>query len=257
MNIGGQTTIKSIVAQYKLDHDIEGTKWDLKLKNWASDCFIELGNVGMDTTVAVELPISDRNTVQLPDDFMDYIKIGIYLNGRMRVFSRDSSLKFDGVEIGGKKGHCEDKGGNSTSNTSNVWVYEYHWGEHYRDGNFVGEFYSSTSKDNRPLFRVNRRQRRIRLSSDISGDYLALEYKSTGVGFDGNAYIDRVYKSAIYNYLEWRQAIVDRSSPVSRTVMLQGVYEDSLRNAVFRASMFTPEEFLDAIYSTYKSTIKP
>ena len=209
---------------------------------------------------------TDNDTVELPDDFVDYVKIGIVgSDGLIYVFAENKNqnmaMKYlldtagnridsdnDGVfdRVDAKK---QGVGRASTSDfesyTFRNFLYEGNIGRAYGigGGKYSGEF------------RINHEQNRIELYStagysEVVIEYIADEARSTNPSI--HIYAENALRSYIYYRLIERKASV----PMGEKSRARQEYYNERRLANARLKSFTKEEALKTIRKNYKQSPK-
>jgi hypothetical protein len=237
------------------------------LRNYALRGIRELGFDIMKRIKSLKLDINtDNDTVELPDDFVDYTKIGIVGgDGLIYVFGENKNQNMamqyktdasgnpidsdsDGVYdredakfISSARGTMSD----FESYTFRNFLYEGNIGRAYGigGGKYSGEF------------RINYEQNRIELYSTSQYDEVVIEYiadeaRSTNPSI--HIYAENALRSYIYYRLVERKANV----PMGEKMRARQEYYNERRLANARLKSFTKEEALKTIRKNYKQSPK-
>lgn len=201
----------------------------------------------LDNIEVVYLRMSDAKTVDLPADFVDWLKIGVPMGGKLRVLTNHKQILFprqfaDGAEVGNT-----DDGGVSES------VF---FTDHFRDGQFVGGLYGMPGGADQAFYRIDREMRTIIFSGSIPRAEIVLEYISTGIKLQGTTVIPREAVSALRAWALWQ--IIEDDPKVSPTQKerKKAQYEEQLHALDYFQSAFTKDEYKRHVYKHSKQTAK-
>ena len=209
---------------------------------------------------------TENDTVELPDDFVDYTKIGVIgSDGLIYVFgenkNQNMAMKYkkdaagnnidsDGDGVYDRVDAKEDGVGRAStadfeSYTFRNFLYEGNIGRAYGIG---GGMYSGE-------FRINYEQNRIELYStagysEIVIEYIADEARSTNPSI--HIYAENALRSYIYYRLIERKSSV----PAGEKMRARQEYYNERRLANARLKSFTKEEALKTIRKNYKQSPK-
>jgi len=208
----------------------------------------------------------DTKTVDLPNDYITYTKIGYNDGGVISLFGLNNSLMLArkpddcGNPMNENTTNCGESttsgSGNQLSNL--ILPYSgYYYAPHYRNGQFVGELYGGAGgRHNDGEFRIDKTNRKIVFNSEVQVSEIILEYKSSGVSDDGSTCIPREYVPALKAFIHWqRRRYKDKVSRGEKNALRQEYYDafEQLKNLNLS---FTLREFLDSTRGSYKQTPK-
>ncbi len=256
---------KETKGYVNLDYIVRSVNIDLKqnavneyqtLLHLAAEGFTEL-NMYVTANVRVEyLPIAENLTAQLPDDFIDYTKVGILINGKVWTLSHNKTLAVPRlVDI------CGDTLANvsqcSLNDSSfNFPNFGFYFANHFRNGQYVGEMYGLGGGFNFADFRIDYERRQIALSSQTPKTELILEYLSSGIKTDGSTVVPRSTVKTLKAYVHWMRIEYDERVAANRKARLQDLYYIAYDKLIFFENAFTLSEYLDHTYKESKSTPK-
>lgn len=197
----------------------------------------------------VSLSINDNDTVDLPEDFMNYSKIGIVgADGRIHCLGRDNSINMNpayndcGVQI-------------ANPNTQNS---DYPFGGLPYAGSFYGLggdtnggiFGLGGGNNNIGYYRLDRPGNRLLLANMnvLAGATIILEYTadinaSSAGDFEVHPYIIDTIK----NYISWRYVNGDRNTSLGEKQLRRHEYFNSLRISKSRYGASTISEWAAAL----------
>ena len=207
-----------------------------------------------------------NDTVELPDDFVDYTKIGIVGgDGLIYVFGENKNLaaplKYN-TDAAGNAIDSDSDGvfdrvdaktdGASTSSSSNYECYTF---RNFLYGGNIGRAYGAGGGNYSGEFRVNFEQNRIELSSssgysEIVIEYIADEARSSNPSI--HIYAENALRSYMYFRLIERKANV----PMGEKARARQEYYNERRLANARLKSFTKEEALKTIRKNFKQSPK-
>tara|TARA_R100000231_G_scaffold128122_3_gene99125 strand:- start:427 stop:1272 length:846 start_codon:yes stop_codon:yes gene_type:complete len=260
------------------DDDYAGNASDNQLRTHALRGIREFGFDMSKTIRSLKLTVDTaNNTVELPDDFVDWSKVGVVGNdGIVYVLGENKNLNFSqaysnasGTKVGNAASAIDsdgdgvfdridsksatNSGSPSMSNDitngfdSAIFRNYYYGAQNAIYGHGGGHLYGE--------FRVNLDQNRIELGSndDISEvviEYVADEARSKNP--DVHVYLEEALRSYMYYKIIERKASV----PVSEKARARQEYYNERRKANARIKSFTKEEALKTIRKNYRQSPK-
>lgn len=196
----------------------------------------------------VYLRMSDAKTVDLPSDFVDWNKIGIPINGKLKVLTRKDNIllprKFaDGEDVG----NADDENGPTGS---------LYFTDHFRNGQFVAGLYGMPGGADTAYYRLDREKRQIVFSGSVPRAEIVLEYISSGVNVGGTTVIPVEAVPALRAYALWQNIENDRKVPMNEKERKKAQYEEELEALRFFQTAFTKEEYQQMVWKSTRQTIK-
>jgi len=237
------------------------------IRNYALRGIREMGFDIMKRVKSLKLSVNTtNNTVELPDDFVDYVKMGVVGgDGLVYVFAENKnqnmSMKYVLDAAGnpidsdndGVYDRVDAKDGAATrpsltdfeSYTFRNFLYEGNIGRAYGigGGKYSGEF------------RINYEQNRIELYSTAGYDEIVIEYiadEARSVNPSIHVYAENALRSYIYYRLVERKANV----PMVEKSRARQEYYNERRLANARLKSFTKDEALKTIRKNFKQSPK-
>lgn len=211
----------------------------------------------------VYLHMSTAKTVDLPADFITYTKIGIPINGKLKVLTQHDQILFPRVF---------DDTGVPVGNTTLTDIHEsvptdaIFFSDHWRGGIFVGGLFGLPGGIDMAYYRVDKEKRQIVFSGSVPRSEIVLEYISTGLKIDGSSLIPRECVDALRNYVLWKLVENDMTGFMTGRAQLKtAMAEIGRRKQEFTESIaalrdfdssFTIDELKRALYSGYRQTPK-
>lgn len=202
----------------------------------------------LDNIEVVYLRMSEAKTVDLPADYVDYLKIGVPVNGKLRVLTNHDKILLPRTFADGEPvGNTDD----ATSTNQTLFFVD-----HFRGGQFVGGLYGMPGAVDQGYYRIDRETRTIVFSGSIPRGEVVLEYISSGVGLQGTTVIPREAVPALRAYLLWQ--IIENDSKVSgnEKERKKSQYEEQLHALDFFQSAFTKDEYRKHVLKHTRQSIK-
>lgn len=198
----------------------------MRLLQFANNGFRRLNLAdGMPVTMkTVTLPVdAATNTAILPNDYVDYYKIGLCINGVLVNFDMNDSLCLDSAEPASVcsceeiaesiSTCCNGSGGSAFSGGDSAygtWYYPYY--SYWHNGQFVAGAYGVGAGYRHGGYKINIPANKIQFDSCVTASEIVLEYKSSGLTGDGNAIIEQTAIPALIAYvqMEYNESVKDK-----------------------------------------------
>jgi hypothetical protein len=178
------------------------------------------------------LTISDINKVDFPDDFVDFISIGVVDGGKIWRLSPNKDFIVVTTEDGDEETQDENEGqGVSIPNES------------------VSGYYARGGSNNKGYYQIEWDKRRIGVIN-VSEDTVILTYITSGIDVDNTTYIPIKYIPALQSYIAWWSIALDNNIPLSQKQMAEHTYI-MMRNQLRKSESPTLEEYEEALLSTF------
>jgi hypothetical protein len=237
------------------------------LRNYALRGIREMGFDMLKRIKSLKLTVNaSNNTVELPDDFVDYTKIGIVgSDGLIYVFGENKNQNMAMKYVVDSSNEPIDSDGDGVydrvdAKTEGVGRASISDFESYTFRNFlyegnIGRAYGIGGGMYSGEFRINYEQNRIELYStagysEVVIEYIADEARSTNPSI--HIYAENALRSYIYYRLVERKANV----PMGEKARARQEYYNEKRLANSRLKSFTKEEALKTIRKNYKQSPK-
>lgn len=265
---------------------------DVVVRNTALRGIREFGFDVTNRVKSIKATIASNNSVSLPDDFIDLIKIGVVdSDGVVRVFNQNKNLNMsrrlkttsdfnnaaqdqletldtlnsdsEGGPLGTESdGHPDntipdsilDKGA-STGSASSGNDFEYYVFENYLYQGGMGRLYGAGGAHMRGQYRINYDEARIELDTENSLSEIIIEYVSDEARSTNpivHVYAEEALRSYIYYKLVERKSNV----PLAEKSRARQEYYNERRKAKARLSNFSKSEALSTIRKNFKISPK-
>jgi len=175
---------------------------------YASDCLRELSMDDLKVVQAKKLSVNEYNAVDLPNDYLDYVKVGVEVGQNVRPLVETSGLNrmvnrdadFNPIPY-----YNPQKG------NTNPIQYGYlnpinWWGVNFNEyGEFTGRQFGAGAGVQTDVFTVVKERNQIQLTDHLTGlETIVLEYISNGQSADAATQIDSYAIATIEAYILWQ-----------------------------------------------------
>jgi len=215
--------------------------------HYAQKCFRELNLDTLKTVQVTELTIGNGNSVSLPSDFIDWVKVGIKVGQYVKPLVQLPSLM---------KTPNRDANGNEIT-------YPEMWRGYYLQvngndrGEHLGKDYGHGNGSSADSFTFVPGRNELRF--DISypkGNKILLEYIGYGTNANTTTSITMYAQDTVENYIIWKYKCSLRNSPVATQQMAMQEYYNSLRILRGRLNAVTVQDIIRISRNNYKASIK-
>lgn len=241
-------TLEGVVMDYLNDRGIYNLRNYKRYLQWAIRGFTSLSIFNLNTIEVRYLEVSEAGTVVLPDDYIDYTKIGYMLGDSIWTLGLNNNLGLvrDEQVAGG------DFDTIKTAGTESAYFVP-----HWHMGLYVPALYGAGGGANRAFYRIDKEEGVIQLEGTIpigdghSSGYLVLEYISSGVSLVGTTFIPKQAWEAMNTFLHWKEA--ENADPHVQVTIDYWAKRHSNELVQLNAfeDNFTPDELMDVIRSGY------
>lgn len=272
-------TLKDVIGDFKIALDSDdyiSNVSDVQLRNIALRGIRDIGfDIGKKVK-SLKLPVETNDTVLLPDDFVDLIKIGVVAeDGLVYVFAENKNINhsyekisntgvdatyttFNNSPLNIEANKVEDivEAKTATLNQSDTIdsFYEYVFENFMYEGG-IGRIYGMGGGHHRGEYRINLDQNRIEVQkgSDISEvvlEYVADEARS------GNPTVHVYAEEALRAYMYYKLIEKKATVPAGEKARARAEYYNERRLANARLSNFTKENALKTIRKNFTQVPK-
>jgi len=200
------------------------------------------------TNIEVEyLYMDEAKIVNVPSDFIDWVKVGIPVNGKLVTLTKRKNMllprKFpDGKDVG----HLDSADpGNVSSFVS-----------HFKGGKYVGALYGMSGGYNVAYFRYDEEMRQFIFTPEVPRSEIVLEYVSSGVSLTSSTTIPRPAVKPLLSWTHWQLGEFDKRIPGHEKTRREKLYDRDVME--LRSFVFTPtmDEYRDIMYKMLKQSPK-
>jgi hypothetical protein len=204
----------------------------------------------LDNIEVVYLRMGSAKTVDLPCDFVDWCKIGIPINGKIKVLTQNNSILLprtfaDGEEVGNTDGES------AMAPEGSVFFLD-----HFRGNQFVAGLYGMPGGIDQAYYRFDRESRTIVFSGSIPRAEIVLEYISSGINLGGQTVIPREAVPALRAFALWQ--LIENDSKVSggEKERKKAQYEEQVEAVRAFQNTFTADEYRRHVYKHSRQSPK-
>jgi hypothetical protein len=191
----GLITLKDVVVNTMMDLGPEAQKAEyFRFMQWAIRGFGELKQFHLNYVKEVTLDITDINTVILPPDYVNFVSIGIGINGRMWTFTKDNTIISPEGESCGAEAFTDENGE----------------GVSIGDGGYVSG-YGVPGGRNMAYYKLDLQNNRIILDQNLSRTSVKLKYITSGINLDGPTYIPLMARECLIAWVHWKRVQHNRN----------------------------------------------
>lgn len=212
----------------------------------------ELGLTSAPYVKTAHLEMLSNKAIDLPSDYIKYVKIGICVNGRILTLGLDNSLC-----LNDNYSECGDPLEIAMANLSNdenagddgLFGYGYGWPflDIFSNGQFVGGLYGVGGGFNsRGYYRVNESMNQIQFTSNVPSETIVLEYIADPINPDGTASVPKNAIEALIAFVNWKIAEYKRGVPLSVAADAERKWIIQFKKVRHMNMMFTVQEYLDS-----------
>ena len=235
MDTAGLISLKHIVSSYQNETGDYSPSSYKRLMQLAIEGFTDL-NIFHSPAIKTEtLTVTEINTIDVPEDYVDYVRIGIIVDGSIWTLTKNNNIPLL------RSISCGEDVGDADNQVSPRLQYDWH--------------YSFAGGTNIGMYRYDPEYRRIVLSGNMIGQSVVLEYMSSGVSCSGATWVPREAGEVIKEYMYWK-SIQRTDAAVSQKELAMRNYYIALEKYKAMAYSFSVDEFLDAVRSGEKQTVK-
>lgn len=211
-----------------------------KLLQYAIWGFEKLHYTTINSVKVAYLTMSDLNTVQLPNDYVQYYKIGIPIGGKLWnlglnndiLLPRDLECGDDARELfAGNQGFSSFSGG-------------FFYTSHMNNGEWVGGLYGVGGGFRQAHYRIDEERNQIVFDSVVPNSEIVLEYKASGIS--SQTLVPRVVSATVIAYIHWRRLTGKNRLAESRE--MERIWKEEMSELRSFKLRFNAKEYLDMLH---------
>jgi len=281
-NIGhNYVSLREVIVDYMLtmdEDDYASSATEYAIRNMALRGIREFGFDVQPSVRSLKRTLQSNNTIILPDDFVDVIKIGtVDENGIVRAFAENKNLNIsqiydtdDSITNQSGSGGLDDTGqtGNrrniidnrienrkddltATNSEANNEDIDWYIFENYLYQGSLGRMYGLGGGKLRGTYRINYDQNRIEIDSEAGVTEVVIEYISDSARSTDpvvHVYAEEALRAFIYYKIVERKSSV----PAGEKQRARQEYYNERRKARARLSNFSKTEAMNVIRRNFK-----
>jgi hypothetical protein len=242
--------LEQVVREFYIE-DLRLSQLDERYPMFLSSAINGLQELNMDLkniVTEVLLTVNDNDTVTLPNNYIDYMIVGIVKGARISSMGLNENLARR------DKNACGDLLSQpaAADNTESAG-FNYNTSHFTKDGEFSGRAYGIGGGGNsNGTFRVFKNEGYIALNS-VDATEIVLRYLATTEQVDGNFYVDEYLTEAIKDWMWWKYIRRAKGWGLGDKEQAEMLFKKSKKKALLRSNRFTLPELMNAARSGYRS----
>jgi hypothetical protein len=218
--------------------------WYIQFMVYSKDCLRELTFDVLRVVNTKLLPVDDYNAFDLPDDYVDYTRVGVRVGQFIKPLVPNDSIN----PLNNYSDTFEQETYASESQTdddeliiygANNWTGSMWNTTHFNNyGEPVGRFFGGAG-GNGDGFKIVKERGQGQLDESIDVDYIVLEYIGNGQSIDSASQIDPYAQATIEAYILWQMKLNNRTYSAGEAAVAEQEYIKQYKRLVARKSPLT------------------
>lgn len=207
--------------------------WYMQFMVYAADCLREITFDDLRVINTKILPVDQTiNAADLPEDYQDYVTVGVMIGQRIRPLVPTSTLN-PLVNLDVDQNYTPQEWQDNTtppeSNQDQLYYgalpYAQWFTVHYNDyGENIGRFFGLGAGYQEDTFQIIPQRNQIQLDQNFSVDNIVLQYVSDGQSADAATQIDPYAIRTIQAYIEYQMKAHNRSYTMGERQLAENNY---------------------------------
>lgn len=263
-------TIDEVVNDFILSvgqDDFASDATDTLVRNLALRGLREFGFDMLKIVKSIKLPVNKSlRTVNLPDDYVDIIKIGyVGSDGLVYIFGHNKNINYSQIYVTDASGNPIDSDGDGVYDrvdnkgtielTQSVKGYDQYIFRNFLYDNSYGAVYGLGGGHYNGEYRVNHEQNRIELAVGDTIDYVVIEYVADEAR-SSNPSVHIYAEPALRSYIYYRLVERKNTVPLGEKARARQEYYNERRLANARLKSFNKDEAFKTIRKNFKQSPK-
>jgi hypothetical protein len=250
--VKGLSNINTVVS-YVLDDMDAQDKYDQygeKIAQLAIRGFIDMNIHYSPTNIkVVYLTINNNRRVTIPNDYVDYTKIGINIGGTIWTLTANPNMVLDRASCCNLDIREVVSGGGAVPAGG---IGGFYYAPHYWKGNYVGGMWGAGGGWNDAYYRIDVENRQIQFDGFFPQNcQVILEYKSTGINFNTETVIPRQYVEPLVAYIHYKLGSSNKELKNYDKEKLEQDYINQMEKLTMFNTTTTLDEIMDVLYASY------
>ena len=264
--------LSQVISDFKITRDGDdyaANASDAALRNFALRGIRELGFDVVSRIKSLKLTVdSTNNTVAIPDDYVDMIKLGVVdTDGVLRLFGENKHINYsrkmtaDLETTDSEEGpldieanfirNREDSKSATAQDLSTDDDFDYYVFENYMYNGTLGRMYGIGGGQAHGQYRINLDQNRIEIDTDGSYTEVVIEYVADEAR-STNPVIHVYAEEALRAYIHYKLCERKASIPANEKARARSEYYNERRKANRRLTNFSKEEAMRVTRKNFK-----
>lgn len=245
----GIVTLDSVIRSYLMDIGAGMERYE-QAKHWVIEGFRDFHFDLSQEIKTAYLPLTAWKAVELPIDYVDFVMIGVNINGDIRVFTNDDRIALpDEAIIDGDPDDAEEEGDLPLTTTQRMYFYNI-----TSRGEDAGQLYGLLVKNNGVgYYKFNKERREIQFSPHINSDTtIYLEYISDGINPCEKTVVNIYAAKLLKLYAHWQRHSFAKSSTHADKREAKDNYWNEFYKVQNRIQKITAADVLEVARDGYK-----
>lgn len=210
----------------------------LRYKQWAIRGIQNLGLHILNIRETDYFTVDSNNIVDLPDDFINYVRVGYILNGRIYTLSLNENIPITNTILNGAVAQYDDildaevlpEEGTWLNAPPQIWNIGFH--------------------------RYDRENNRMIFSGNLVGESVLIEYVSTGVSKNGTCMVPIQARESLIAWVHWQRVLNDPQFTLNEKREKERIFKNTVSDLVDFEFSTTYDEIADIIAEGYSQLEK-
>lgn len=249
-------TLDQTVREYLIENQYPEHRYFQALQ-FGISCLRELNLDVTGVPVIADLPVSDADTVDLPDDYINYVRMGFCdSSGNFHELGRNKDICLNrSVDDCGQPGQRTNPG--QPEVIEGAFYSSEYYAAHYRNNENIGRFYGAGGGQNRwGGFRIDPTYGQIQLADYCGGDHLRLEYLSDPAKANGEFIVQPFALETVKAWIDWKMSSKNPSVPQSQVQTNYFLYTRNKKLLRARIKSLSVQDILQSFRKGNKASPK-
>lgn len=249
-------TLDQVVREYLLEAAEPEHKY-IQALQFGISCLRELNFDVTGVPVIKELVVNSDDTVDLPSDYINYVRLGFTSRGGgFQELGRNNQIALNRNldDCGARDARIPNDSLSSEGGYITAGVEYY--GAHFRNGEATGGYYGLGGGNNvNGLFRIDKRYNQIQLSGYRGGDTITLEYLSDPAKADGEFTVIPFALETVKSYIRYMMAL-NHPRNISNAPYLKQLHDKQKKKLRARLKSVSVQDILQSFRLANKQAPK-
>lgn len=246
----GIVTIDSVVRSYLMDIGAGMERYE-QAKHWVLEGYRDFHFDLAQEIKTAYLTLTPWKAVELPIDYVDFVMIGVNINGDIRVFTNDERIALPDEAIIDGDPDAATEEGDLPLETTGQRIHFYNVNSRGED---AGQLYGLLVKNNGVgYYKINSERREIQFSPHVKGDTtIYLEYISDGINPCEKTVVNIYAAKLLKLYAHWQRHTFAKSSTGLEKREAKDNYWNEFYKVQNRIQKITAADVLEVARDGYK-----
>lgn len=249
----GYITLDQCVRDYCMNLGVGLERYEQFLK-WAIDAYRKLKFDAIQEVKTVELPLTAWKAMEIPEDCVTWVMIGIRINGQVRVFTNHDGLAlYYNDEDSDGFPDPQTLENDPVINSELVDEIPYYFNNINNNGEDTGQLYGLTIKDNGVgYYKINTERKEIQFNPSINANQkIYFEYITDALDPCGETSLPLIAAEYIEEYINWKRVKYSRAASAGDKREAKQDLKEAWYTVSDRILKIGVEEVLEAARNAY------